>query len=255
MNTESFLHEAAVPVALDGWQIWRHKEVESTNSTASDLPAWSAVRACTQRNGRGRTGRPWVSDPGGLWISAVLPCPGQRARWAGLPMAVGWALIEALETLGASDLRLRWPNDILVGNRKLCGVLVERYSDATAVVGIGINVRNQPESFDPLLAGSTVRLVDLMPGRCDLDWIERHVLRALRRAHERLSVDGFPGIADRLNLTWGASRRVELTLSGSRMPVRGSFRGIDHHGRLRLADDRGAVQAWSASDVSLFREI
>src|SRR5690606_14502638 len=87
-ETSIFRHE--------GWTLHTTHEIGSTNSAAAKLPAWHAVRDDLQTDGRGRTGRRWVSDEGGLWLSAVVPCPGQRSRWAILPLAAGWAIIGAL---------------------------------------------------------------------------------------------------------------------------------------------------------------
>jgi BirA family biotin operon repressor/biotin-[acetyl-CoA-carboxylase] ligase len=147
MNTDappSHERDASV-VESEGWCIHTAHEIGSTNSAAARLPAWHAVRARVQTDGRGRTGRAWTSGEGGLWLSAVLPCTGNRARWAILPLAAGWAIVAALKELGAHGLRLRWPNDIMAGHRKLAGLLVERYRNDTAVVGIGLNVFNSPE--------------------------------------------------------------------------------------------------------------
>ena len=75
------------PLAFSGWLLEVLPEIDTTNRVAAKLPAWHAVRADTQTAGRGRTGRVWTSDVGGLWLSAVVPCPGPRERWALLPLA------------------------------------------------------------------------------------------------------------------------------------------------------------------------
>ena len=70
-------------VGKAGWKLFECATAASTNDLARGLPAWSAVRADTQTGGRGRFGRTFVSDRGGLWISAVLPAGGGLAKWAG----------------------------------------------------------------------------------------------------------------------------------------------------------------------------
>jgi BirA family transcriptional regulator, biotin operon repressor / biotin---[acetyl-CoA-carboxylase] ligase len=131
---------AVPPPSHAGWTLHVVASADSTNRLARTFAPWHAIRADVQTGGYGRTGRTWISDAGGLWLSAVLPCPGPRERWEVLPLAVGHALISALTGLGAASLRLRWPNDILSGRRKLAGLLVERHDAHTAVVGIGINI-------------------------------------------------------------------------------------------------------------------
>ncbi len=239
-----------------GWDVSVVSATGSTNTLAARLPAWHAVRAETQSAGRGRTGRHWVSDTGGLWLSAVLPCPGPRDTWTLLPLAVGQALLSALGEIGARDLRLRWPNDILAGRRKLAGLLVERHTADTAVVGIGINVHNHPEAAEPGLRDTTVRLADLLPSApLDLDAVTALVLNALARAHQRLRTEGFGRIAEELNAGWTSPRLVALTLAGRPDAVVGLFTGIDATGRLLLRSRDRRVTAHDPSAVALLREL
>lgn len=238
----SVQNHPAADTAFTGWILDVLPETESTNPVAARLPAWHAVRADTQTAGRGRTGRRWVSDAGGLWLSAVLPCPGPREQWAVLPLAAGLALLRALSSLGVSDLRLRWPNDLLVGRRKLAGLLVERHTADTAVVGIGLNVFNHPENAEPGLRGDTVRLAAL-------------VLRSLADAHALLLAGRFSLVADELNLSWTPPRLVSLTLAGQTEPLTGLFLGIDARGRLLLQENAGQTRTLDATQVALLREI
>ncbi len=239
----------------EGWSVHTAQEIGSTNSAAARLPAWHVVRARVQTDGRGRTGRFWVSDEGGLWLSAVLPCPGNRARWSILPLAAGWAIIAALKELGVRGLRLRWPNDIMVGQRKLAGLLVERYSDDTAVIGIGMNVLNSPEKTEPALAGATARLADLAQSSHTLEDLTRLILRSIGRAHAMIRNDEFRVIAEELNLQWAQPRLVSLTLTGRSHTFTGLFHGIDEAGRLRVSTERLGSRAYDASQVSLLREL
>jgi birA, biotin-[acetyl-CoA-carboxylase] ligase region len=242
--------------AFSGWFLEVRPEVDTTNRLAAALPAWNAVRADTQTAGRGRTGRAWTSDRGGLWLSAVLPCPGSRETWALLPLAVGWALLASLRDLGVHGLRLRWPNDLLVGSRKLAGILMERHSAATAVVGLGLNVFNDPEHACSELRGATIRLADLVPlGDRDLDDIAALALHAIARAHQTLLAGGFPRIAAELNRAWREPRDVALTIAGRVDPVVGQFLGIDEAGRLRLRGPDGAVNTHDPVRVALLREL
>lgn len=239
-----------------GWMLDVLRQTTSTNQVAARLPAWHAVRADTQSAGRGRTGRHWTSDTGGLWLSAVLPCPGPRDDWSRLPLAIGWALLDTLAGLGADGLRLRWPNDILAGPRKLAGLLVERHTADTAVVGIGLNVFNAPEAANADLRGSTARLADLVDlGDRDLDDVAALVLGAVARAHSSLLTGGFSPIAAELNLSWREPRIVALSLAGENLPVLGEFAGIDDQGNLRLRTRDQVIHTFDAHRVALLREL
>lgn len=255
MTPAALLSSEPSLLTREGWKILVAQEIGSTNSAAAKLPPWHAVRARIQTSGRGRTGRSWISDEGGLWLSAVVPCPGHRMRWAMLPLVVGWTVIAALKELGAAGLRLRWPNDIMVGHRKLAGLLVERFTNETAVIGLGLNVFNFPESADPVLTGGTVRLADLVPRIGSLDALTRVSLRAIGRAHACIRDDRFHSIVDELNTHWSQPRLVSLTLAGRLRTFTGLFHGIDDCGRLRLTTERFGHEIYDASQVALFREL
>jgi BirA family transcriptional regulator, biotin operon repressor / biotin---[acetyl-CoA-carboxylase] ligase len=243
------------PLAFTGWLLEVLPEIDTTNRIAASLPAWHAVRADTQSAGRGRTGRVWTSDLGGLWLSAVVPCPGPREQWALLPLAVGWALCDTFRELGVDGLRLRWPNDLLVGSRKLAGLLVERHSAHTAVVGLGLNVFNNPEHAAPELRDSTVRLADLVDlGYRDLDDVASFALQAIAYGHQTLLSGEFPKIAADLNRSWSEPRRVSLTLAGRAETVVGDFMGIDSVGRLRLRIN-DVQSTYDPTQVALLREL
>src|SRR5690606_4226150 len=103
-----------------------------------------------QTAGRGRRGRHWASPlAANLYLSASRRYGGGLARLGGLSLAAGTAVAEALRALGASGVQLKWPNDLVIGGRKLGGLLVEGSGEpagaARAVVGLGLNVR-MPET-------------------------------------------------------------------------------------------------------------
>ena len=122
----------------------------STNDDARALalqgaPAGTAVMARRQTRGRGRAGRMFVSPEGGLYVSVVLRPAMPPARWSLLPLAVAAECAAVLRAYGfAADVK--WPNDLLIGGRKVAGVLVEsRFgAEAFAIAGIGLNVAAAP---------------------------------------------------------------------------------------------------------------
>jgi BirA family biotin operon repressor/biotin-[acetyl-CoA-carboxylase] ligase len=240
--------------AIDGWTLHEFAEVTSTNSLAAHLPPWSAVSAGVQTAGRGRTGRRWVSDEGGIWLSAVVPTPGDPARWALLPLAAGWAVLTVAQALGLTATRLRWPNDLLVGRQKLAGVLVDRFSADAAVVGLGLNVTNHPEAGDPALAGTTARLADLLPAAPARAALLVRLLAALTREHHRLEAGDVAGLCRDLNAGW-RYRHVHVTLAGGRGAINGRIEGIDPYGSLLLSSVAGEVRVLPPHLVELLREI
>jgi BirA family transcriptional regulator, biotin operon repressor / biotin---[acetyl-CoA-carboxylase] ligase len=237
---------------------WDVQEVARTASTNADVAAAAragaaeglVVVAAEQTAGRGRLGRSWVAPPGtGLTLSALLRPAGVPAtRWGWLPLLAGVALAEAVEEVSGLDTALKWPNDLLVAQRKLAGVLTERVDTPTgpaAVVGIGLNVSSRAEDL-PVPTATSLRLAGVP--HVDRAALLAAVLRRLAARYEPWRATG--GDAERGGLrpayvlrcgTLG--RRVRVHLPGGE-DITGLADGIDDQGRL-LVDGR----AMAAGDV------
>jgi BirA family biotin operon repressor/biotin-[acetyl-CoA-carboxylase] ligase len=148
---------------------------------------------------------------------------------------------------------MRWPNDVLIGDRKLAGLLVDQFKPGLAVVGIGINVNNQPEACDPGLTRQTIRLADLVEQPPGLTELTALVLRQLRSVLDEANATGFGALLPRVNALWGESRRVTLELDHGKAD--GQFAGVDESGRLRLVDGREQERLFEAHQVKLLREL
>ncbi|MBQ1992276.1 MAG: biotin--[Clostridia bacterium] len=124
-------------------------DVDSTNQEvkriASDYPHGTAVVAEYQTTGKGRLGRIWSSPKGtGLWFSILLKPEIAPEQLAGITLACGLGVCKAIRQYTGLNALIKWPNDIIVGNKKICGILTEMKAEADkiiyAVAGIGINV-------------------------------------------------------------------------------------------------------------------
>lgn len=237
----------------EGWTLREYAEVTSTNLVAANLTAWNAVRADTQTAGRGRFQRSWVSDAGGLWLSAVLPVERNSPNGRALPLAAGVAICEALRVTGGRQLRLRWPNDVLVQNRKLAGLLIDQFKPGLAVAGIGINVFNRPEDRDARLAGQVARLSELILPVPTLLELTLKVLASLKAVWTQLETSGPEALLPRVNALWEIPRTVELDLDGT--AERGEFTGVDAGGRLHLRVADGTPRVFEPHEVRLLRDI
>ena len=150
-----------------GRQLIARAEAGSTNDVAWDALAegvadGAVVVADVQTRGRGRAGRTWHLAPGrGLALSVALHPGCDLRRFGTLPLAAGLALAGALESLGAR-VRLKWPNDLLIGTRKVSGILCESRRRAGAgdavVIGIGVNVSQRADDFPDGLAATATSL-------------------------------------------------------------------------------------------------
>jgi BirA family biotin operon repressor/biotin-[acetyl-CoA-carboxylase] ligase len=167
----------------------------STQDAARALPIGSVVVADHQTAGRGRLGRRWETPPGAaLLASFVLPARPLASLAAGVAVAAACADADPGRRSSA-DIRLKWPNDVLLDGRKLAGILVERVDDARCVVGIGVNLTWAP------------------PGAAALGADREALLAALRgelgrrfAADDAAVLEAWRGLAD----TLGRRVRVEL---------------------------------------------
>jgi BirA family transcriptional regulator, biotin operon repressor / biotin---[acetyl-CoA-carboxylase] ligase len=130
-------------------------EAESTNNLAKSIAQscrdGTVVLAETQTNGRGRLSRTWASPPGGIWMSIVLKPKIPLAKAYRINMAVSIAISRVLFALYGLHVGIKWPNDLLVNERKICGILTEISAEMDkldfAVVGIGINANMDVSEF------------------------------------------------------------------------------------------------------------
>jgi len=242
-----------VGVGAAAWRLYHCREAASTNDLARDLPAWNAIRADMQTGGRGRFGRPFVSDPGGLWISAILPADGGLKKWAGFSLMVGVHLVRLLEHLRVPGARLRWPNDLMAGPRKLGGLLIEQSTRETLMIGLGLNVRNAPWRVDPSLKETSASLADVLCDPPPVQSLAVLAIDALADAHQQMENGGMAAAIADLNSRWTNPTPVEIALShGGR--AAGRFLGLDPRGHLRLVDDAGKESLIEHQSVEKFSE-
>lgn len=234
---------------------WHFVELEECGSTFSEArrqPAWTVVSTVRQSRGRGRFNRAWFGEEGGLWISCNLPLAG-NTPWGMLPLVAGAALMDALAPFRIPHLRLRWPNDVMVGRAKLAGILVERPSPCLASVGIGMNVFNNVLSLYGRTADVPARLADLAPQCPPLPHLRALVADALADAHSRFVAGGPAALVARLAACWGPALPVVAITDDARHC--GFFAGIAEDGSpiLRRAD--GSRTVISGITVNALREL
>jgi BirA family transcriptional regulator, biotin operon repressor / biotin---[acetyl-CoA-carboxylase] ligase len=242
-----------VTIGAAGWRLFPYQTVTSTNDLARDLPPWSAVRAASQTAGRGRFGRSFVSDIGGLWLSATLPALGDASRWNGFSLMVGHHLLLALKKLNVSEARLRWPNDLMSGRKKLAGLLIEQGGRQKLTIGIGMNVQNAPWTFDPSLADNTTRLADTSGAVPSLDVLTVSVLDRVDDAYHAMLAGGLEPAIRALNVHW-SSRPVEITLTGGEI-IGGRFIGLDEAANLRIVTAQGNERRVLHHHVARLKEL
>jgi BirA family biotin operon repressor/biotin-[acetyl-CoA-carboxylase] ligase len=214
----------------------------------------SIVAAEWQSSGRGRRGRNWISPlGGGLTFSLLWRFGRPLTALSGLSLAVGVALARGLHGFGLKAVGLKWPNDIMAGEAKLAGILIETQgdmlSDATAVIGIGINVRALPEASLP--ADYAIAAVeDLLGAPVDRNELLVRLVTELDQALQHFDGQGFAPFRDEWQRLHVWQDRPVRILSGGEVSFEGIALGVDDAGVLRVAT-RDGVRAVHAGEVSL----
>ena len=252
-SNSTFPVSRATAVGAGSWRLFSYETVTSTNDLAREIPTWSAVRADSQTEGRGRFGRSFVSDVGGLWLSATLPAPGQAHRWNGFSLMVGYHLLLALIKLNVPDARLRWPNDLMSGRKKLAGLLIEQGGRQKLTVGIGMNVQNTPWIFDPALAESTTRLADISATVPSLETLTVSVLDSLEDAYHAMLAEGLETAIAALDKHWSRCP-VEITSTAGEI-ITGKFLGLDAAANLRIMTLQGHERCVLHHHVARLKEL
>lgn len=236
------------------WEYEELAECESTFLPARRHPAWWVVSAVRQTHGRGRFNRTWFGEPGGLWATYNVPIdPALPRPWGLMPLVAGAAIMRALAPFAIQGLRLRWPNDVLVGRAKLAGILVERPAERVAAIGIGINVANDVQSLAPRVQDPPARLADLTAACPSVAQLRAQLAAAIADTHSAFLQGGFSALAPELARAWQGEREVELiTDSGSHF---GAFIGISADGSPILRLPSGALHTIPALCVNRLKEL
>ncbi len=238
--------------------------VAATGSTNADLAerartgraaAGAVLTTDDQQAGRGRRDRAWTTPPRSSVAVSVLLQPHDvpRSTWTWLPLVVGVGVVDALVRVAGLDARLKWPNDVLVDELKVCGVLaevVETPSGSAVVVGIGLNVSQSP---DELPVPTATSLAIAGSATTDRDTVLRAVLRGVAARYDAWA----QAAGDPRRSSVGAAYRERCATIGQQVRVElpgaealvGEAEGVDDDGCLLVRPSTGDVRALAVGDV------
>lgn len=230
--------------------------IDSTNQYLLDrmdqLPSGHACIAEYQQAGRGRRGRKWFSPFGSnLYLSMYWRLEQGPAAAMGLSLVIGIVMAEVIQSLGAPDVRVKWPNDLYLNDRKLAGILVEltgKTGDAAQIVmGAGVNLVMRSEGAAEINQG----WINLQEAGVEIDRNElaAKIINRLREALPIFERDGLAPFVERWDALDNFINRPVKLLIGDR-EVHGIARGIDKQGGL-LLDQDGEVKSWVGGEISL----
>ena len=230
-----------------------HAEIGSTNDRALDLAVAEVsidtpllVWAQQQTAGRGRGANRWWAAEGALTFSLLLDTKSlelPQERWPQVSLTTGLAVCSALqELLPSAEIGLKWPNDVFLHGKKICGILVEipPRQSGKLVVGIGINVNNSLNAAPAELSATATALCDASHRKWDLVSVLIQVLTQLE-LHLRQLSNGDPELADRWHELCLLRGRLVQHVVGDRLTV-GICQGVDRDGALLLQSEAGLAR-------------
>lgn len=235
--------------------------VSSTSDVARQLaeagwPEGTVVVAKEQTAGRGRFGRRWESPEGGLWFSVLLRPPIGPEELSGLPIVAGLAVARALKRSFGLDIELKWPNDVLIKGKKVCGVLVESSFTGEkldfVIVGIGVNANFEPGELPEPISSSSTTLRAELGADVDLDALLFSILSELGACYGALLSGQRRELLREAAGLMGFPREARVLL-GER-ELRGLAIGLADDGSLLLEVAGGRVEKvawWEATALEL----
>jgi BirA family biotin operon repressor/biotin-[acetyl-CoA-carboxylase] ligase len=234
-------------------KILRYKRLKSTNTTAYQLaqqgsPEWTIVVADVQTKGRGRGRNKWKSPKGGLWFSVILRPKVSGPRLPLLQFLAAVVTRTALEDATGLDVKLKWPNDLVLGNLKLGGILIESKTQGSrvsfAILGIGLNINQSKAQLPP--AAMSVRLAT--GKHYDLGTVLRAILDRLRSTYRDLDRPS------KIIENWWRNcihRPLRVQVNLPKETVTGISGAIDEEGSLLIQTDDHRIRKVNEGSLTL----
>ncbi len=254
LNTETLQHLAA------GAPIHACAVIDSTNQyMMAQLDRWQkgeCLLAESQTAGRGRRGRQWHSPFGSQFIMSMYwRLDDGPSAAMGLSLAIGVAVVQALESAGYRDLSLKWPNDIYMARRKLAGILVEMSAAVGGichlVIGVGVNL-NLPDAVIAQLDQPCAHLAE-QPVVVERNQLSATIIRALRNALTLFEQQGLTAFLTEWNRLDIFMQQPVKVLLGNQV-IHGIYCGIDGQGNMLLQDHDG-MHKFVGGEISLRADI
>ena len=215
LNVCTSTNDIAFSAALSG-------EVEGTSYLAH-----------TQTKGRGRNQNKWTSTKGNLFLSTIIKPKSDKSFWHQLSVIVGFSIIQVLVDIGVNSnlINLKWPNDILVDEKKICGILLES-SDNFIIVGIGLNILKIPVLETKW---ATTKLNDHLKGSINIKNIGLKILNKVFNNYHSWEKFGFVFFKEDINeKMFMINKKIVLNVNSKSNPLNGVFLGIGDSGGIKV---------------------
>ncbi|MDR2831377.1 MAG: biotin--[acetyl-CoA-carboxylase] ligase [Rickettsiales bacterium] len=236
-----------IPETFEGFHIYHYKEVSSTNREALDLidrgiSNETIIIANKQIEGRGRTGKSWVSPEGNFYASLVINQVTDIGKLTELTFVTALAVGDTLLSfINDSNVQYKWPNDVFIDGKKISGILLEKKSNLSwLVIGIGININHAPISEATCISdyGGPTSNIDLL----------KELVSNFNKVRKQWLFDGFHAIRE-MWLTRAFKLNKQISIKLADKLYEGIFTDIDKSGKLVLQQKDGSLTYFDAGEL------
>ncbi|MEM2446326.1 MAG: biotin--[acetyl-CoA-carboxylase] ligase [Candidatus Bathyarchaeia archaeon] len=252
--------QESLKTKLFGKYIFFSREVSSTNDWAKELaelgaPEGTVAIAETQTSGRGRLGRRWHSPKGGLWFSIILKPNLKPSETVKLVFLASLAVAETLRELCGLKAETKWPNDVLVDGRKVCGILSEMKTVGEkvdyVVVGVGVNVNiNVEKELPPELRETATSLKAMLGKEISMENLFKGLLEKMESLYQSFLMEGFNPILVKWK-SYASFLGCEVEVLQGNERLEGLALDVDGDGALVLKLKDGTVRRVFVGDLSV----
>ena len=210
----------------------------STNDVAikkakKGLPEGSSYLAYLQTNGRGRNNNQWESMQGNLFLSTIFRPNTSKVNWHQLSLIIGISIVEILPKLGVrkNQIKLKWPNDVLVEEKKISGILLESF-DSFIVAGIGLNISKKPQNE---IKWNATKLYDHTNNDFSIKYIANVMLKIIFKNYTIWEDKGFNFFKKKINESlFNINNKIVVKLNSQTKDISGVFLGLGNNGSLKI---------------------
>ncbi|MDP2767642.1 MAG: biotin--[acetyl-CoA-carboxylase] ligase [Candidatus Methanoperedens sp.] len=251
--------KAGLKTDVIGKAIHYFKETESTNTIAREIASsveeGTVVIAESQTGGRGRLGRKWLSPEGGIWLSIILKPRIQPLYAPRITLLAGVSVAKTIRSIGL-QARIKWPNDVLINEKKVCGILTEIGAEMDmvdyCVVGIGIDANVDTESFPEEFRESSTSLKKELGSAINRVEFVQRLLSEFESLYLKFQNEGFPSILEEWrNMSATIGEWVKITTQTK--TIYGEAIGVDNEGALILETSEGQLEKIVAGNCEHLR--
>ena len=234
-----------------GKNLYIYNEVSSTNTIAQFLSQngignGSVVVAEKQTAGRGRSGKSWESPLGGVWLSVILTPDVDYSKIPLITLATGVAVAKALERIGVENPEIKWPNDIMINGKKVCGILTEGVTNFNSIknviIGVGIDANLSIEDFPKELQAKTTSLEIELERKINENLLIKIFLEELEQTIELFNSEAYEEILREWRKRSYTIGKIVEVKKPHKKPYDGYAIGISKEGALIVEKSDGSLE-------------